>query len=330
MDSDFSTAGLPGRKRPSGRTEPPAATGRALIAVTPKLSRSWFAFAGLKPSHGAVAAAVAGVMGLGFVGGTAIFADKPHAAVAVLAQASPTADPQIDMLRSVQGEVQLLRASLDGLKAAADPRQTEESVRALKRSVDALKSDLETAKASSAGAVNQLSAKIDKLDHDPGPKLAEIAARLDKVAELTTRVDRIEHQVSSASPTGSIAAPASLPAAAAKPAPAIFVPSPTGPLPPARIEAKTELKAEPKPEQVARVEPPIVKPEAPAKPATVDGWLLRDVYGGVALVEGRAGLREVAPGEYVPGVGEIRSIERRGRSWVVVTSRGLIQADNRW
>ena len=70
---------------------------------------------------------------------------------------------------------------------------------------------------------------------------------------------------------------------------------------------------------------------SPPRPATVDGWLLRDVYGGVALVEGRAGgLREVAPGEYVPGVGEIRSIERRGRGWVVVTSRGLIQADNRW
>ena len=85
-----------------------------------------------------------------------------------------------------------------------------------------------------------------------------------------------------------------------------------------------------KAEQVARAEPAVAKPDALAKPATIDGWLLRDVYGGVALVEGRAGLREVAPGEYVPGVGEIRSIERRGRSWVVVTSRGLIQADNRW
>ena len=58
--------------------------------------------------------------------------------------------------------------------------------------------------------------------------------------------------------------------------------------------------------------------------------MLRDVYGGVALLEGRAGLREVAPGEFLPGVGEIRSIERRGRGWVVVTSRGIIQADNRW
>ena len=41
-------------------------------------------------------------------------------------------------------------------------------------------------------------------------------------------------------------------------------------------------------------------------------------------------MREIAPGQYLPGVGEVRSIERRGRSWVVVTSRGIIEADNRW
>lgn len=59
--------------------------------------------------------------------------------------------------------------------------------------------------------------------------------------------------------------------------------------------------------------------------------MLRDVYDGVALLQGRAGgLREVAPGQYVPGIGEIQSIERRGRSWVVITSRGIIEADNRW
>jgi hypothetical protein len=33
---------------------------------------------------------------------------------------------------------------------------------------------------------------------------------------------------------------------------------------------------------------------------------------------------EVVPGVNVPGVGRIRSIERRDRRWVVVTDRGLI------
>ena len=95
--------------------------------------------------------------------------------------------------------------------------------------------------------------------------------------------------------------------------------------------AKIEIaRAESPKAETARVDAAL-KPDLPVKPAVVDGWMLRDVYGGVALVEGRAGgLREVAPGEYVPGVGEIRSIERRGRNWVVVTSRGIIQSDNRW
>ena len=87
----------------------------------------------------------------------------------------------------------------------------------------------------------------------------------------------------------------------------------------------------PKPEAAKADGPPAPHAaEAAARPAVVQGWLLRDVYGGLALVEGRfGGLREVAPGEFVPGAGEIRSIERRGRGWVVVTSRGLIVADSR-
>jgi len=37
------------------------------------------------------------------------------------------------------------------------------------------------------------------------------------------------------------------------------------------------------------------------------------------------GLREVAPGDALPGVGRIRSIERRRGQWVVVTANGLIE-----
>ena len=314
-------------------------SGRALIRLPVQPRQAWFG--SLKASHGVMAAGVAAVMGLGFIGATALFTAKSQP-TAVLAQATPAPDPQADALRRVEGEVQLLRASLDGLRAAADTRQTEDSVRALKRSVDTLRADLEAVRTSSAGAASQLGAKLDRLDRDPGPKLAEISARLDKVAELSSRVERIERQVSAPAATGSISPPPAVPAAkpavaaptsplppvkaeqvvraeapVAKSAPAPVVPSPTGPLPP-------------KIEQVARADAPAAKPDLPARPATLDGWLLRDVYGGVALVEGRSGLREVAPGEYVPGLGAIRSIERRGRSWVVVTSRGLIQADNRW
>jgi hypothetical protein len=57
----------------------------------------------------------------------------------------------------------------------------------------------------------------------------------------------------------------------------------------------------------------------------VDGWVVREVYDGAALVEGRnRRLYEVVPGGMVPGVGRVESIERRGRSWVVLTDKGVI------
>ncbi|WP_243370511.1 hypothetical protein [Microvirga solisilvae] len=57
----------------------------------------------------------------------------------------------------------------------------------------------------------------------------------------------------------------------------------------------------------------------------VDGWVLREVYKGSALVESRSrGLYEVMPGNVIPGVGRVEAIERRGARWVVVTDKGFI------
>lgn len=58
---------------------------------------------------------------------------------------------------------------------------------------------------------------------------------------------------------------------------------------------------------------------------TLDGWALRDVYDGVAILEDRRRrLVEVGRGDAVPGVGRVEAIERRGRQWVVVTRQGVI------
>jgi hypothetical protein len=72
-----------------------------------------------------------------------------------------------------------------------------------------------------------------------------------------------------------------------------------------------------------------VREEAPAaksvKTEPVDGWILREVYDGAALVEARNGrLYEIAPGGVLPGIGRVGSIERRGTRWVVLTDKGFI------
>ena len=65
-------------------------------------------------------------------------------------------------------------------------------------------------------------------------------------------------------------------------------------------------------------------PPTTLKPPIVQGWELRRVYDGAALIEGRDGIIEVEPGIVAPGLGRIEGIKRQDGRWVVVTSRGLI------
>ena len=59
---------------------------------------------------------------------------------------------------------------------------------------------------------------------------------------------------------------------------------------------------------------------------TVEGWVLRDVANGSALIEGRRGMYEVFAGDPVPGLGRVDAIRKQDGRWVVVTSKGLIVA----
>jgi hypothetical protein len=68
---------------------------------------------------------------------------------------------------------------------------------------------------------------------------------------------------------------------------------------------------------------PVAAPPA-GKPAALDGWIVRDVRRGTALIEGRLGLIEVDQGDMVPGLGRIDAIRKQDGHWVVVTTRGLI------
>lgn len=61
-----------------------------------------------------------------------------------------------------------------------------------------------------------------------------------------------------------------------------------------------------------------------SKPAIVEGWILREVYRGRAMVEHRDGLYEVMPGADLPGIGKVQTITQQNGRWVVVTAKGLI------
>jgi hypothetical protein len=73
--------------------------------------------------------------------------------------------------------------------------------------------------------------------------------------------------------------------------------------------------------------PPLPVSGPPKPLGSVDGWILRDVRRGTALIEGRMGIIEVDQGDVVPGLGRIDAIRKNpdGR-WVVVTTRGVITA----
>jgi hypothetical protein len=60
------------------------------------------------------------------------------------------------------------------------------------------------------------------------------------------------------------------------------------------------------------------------KPTTIEGWTVRDVSGGTAVLEGPDGAWRAARGDTVPHVGTVESIVRWGNRWIVVTSSGLI------
>src|SRR5262245_30274076 len=70
--------------------------------------------------------------------------------------------------------------------------------------------------------------------------------------------------------------------------------------------------------------PPPAAVNQATKSGAIDGWVVRDVHRGTALIEGRMGLIEVDQGDVVPGLGRVDAIRRQDGRWVVVTSKGLI------
>jgi hypothetical protein len=180
-------------------------------------------------------------------------------------------------------------------QASAKDSALEASVARLDAEIIALKSGLEHNSKTTTGQLNKASDRLDKVEKAQ----AEPAAKLAKLSET---VDKLRAAQASATP------------AAAAPAPAKDV---TGSIPQQAAAAAAPAAAP------ASGAPP--KPEVARLP-TVEGWVLRDVANGSALIESRRGMYEVYAGDPIPGLGRVDAIRKQDGRWVVVTSKGLIVA----
>lgn len=168
-------------------------------------------------------------------------------------------------------------------------QELQASVARIDADVLALKASVEHTSKVAMGQFNRASDRLDKLEKaqaEPAAKLARLSDTVDKLRAAQPTAPAAAAKEANKETTGSITV------AAAAPVP-MPVPSP--------------------------------KPEVGRLP-TVEGWVLRDVSRGGALIEGRQGLYEVYAGDPVPGLGRVDAIRRQDGRWVVVTSKGLIVA----
>ncbi|MET4211055.1 hypothetical protein [Bradyrhizobium sp. LA2.1] len=174
----------------------------------------------------------------------------------------------------------------------ADTSALESSVARIDADVVALKANVEHTSKTGLSQFNRANDRLDKLEKAQAEPMAKIAKLSETVDKLRATPPAAPAQAAAAAKetTGSIA-PTQVATAAAAP-----VPAPAAP--------KTEVGRLP----------------------TIDGWVLRDVANGGALIEGRGGLYEVYAGDPIPGIGRVDAIRRQDGRWVVVTSKGLIVA----
>jgi hypothetical protein len=216
---------------------------------------------------------------------------------------------------TMKSEIARLQRALDQARsnqsaqskaAAGQAASNQEEVRALKAEIANLQKTLETTRDSASAKIEQLSAKLEQSKED--------AAR---VAELRERLDRMEKQAS----VEKIPAPAES-RRDTGPETTGSVGQVTRGEEPRSLDARAQELDE---RNLAAREP--AQRDLAARDAggqIIRNWTVREVYRGVALLEGRRGMMEVVRGARAPGIGRVRSIERRDGQWVVVTDRGLV------
>ncbi len=291
--------------RPAGEAaEAPARPAPARPAAAPSAPAPRTALSPALRRYGAQAALVAVALGLGFAAGTQ--GERPDAVPAWAEAAQASARQGQEEVARLSGDVRSLKATVDALREGVDKGRGDAGRHAA--ALDRLERADKAAQASAQDAAARLARLAEQLD-----RLERMEADPARFAGLAERLDRIERHAAALK----VAAPE---------------PVQTGALQPAAERQPEAKAAEARAPETRAPETRTADAKAPhPRTVPVEGWVLRDVYDGLALVESRnKRLHEVAPGQSLPGVGRVEAIERRGKAWFVVTQKGVIGMDRWW
>jgi hypothetical protein len=175
----------------------------------------------------------------------------------------------------------------------------QNTVARMQTELAALRTSVDAGNRATNNQFAKLTERFDRVDRSQTERTAKFAKAVETLERLEKRADAAPAPAPARESTSSVAAPT--PASAQQPQPVSATPAP----PPAQQH------------QQPQVQPP--------QQAILEGWVVRNVYRGTAIVQSRRfGTIDVEPGDTLPGAGRIENIKKQDGSWVVVTSRGLI------
>ena len=270
---------------------------------------------GRRFAYGSYVAVAACILGFAWVAGSYFSGGQSPAAKTVAPQERAERTEMLRTAQKMAEDIQALKDNVETLRAAQS--QSEKDATAL----EDLKTRLDAVKTETGASIADLAGKIEQMQGEPAAILSQIIARL----------DRIEHQIAAPSTTASLGA-ASAPGGAAAQKQGQIAAAPAKP--PLEyvhgqrnaggsgdaIDLSQNAAAQGVPRPIGNLAP------AASRPQLISNWVVRDVYNGVALIESPRGSIEVVPGDIIPGAGTVKSIERRGAGWVVITNRGLVDS----
>ena len=268
---------------------------------------------------------------------------------------SAFAAAQTQAIAGLAAVADALKTPLDAITGSSSREEERAAIRDLSVTVAQMTVRLDQIEHAYGARLDELS---DRIDQNSATRFADIAARLDKVeqkaaapaapaaqfADIATRLDKLEKGAAlAAQPAAQIAEITIRLDKLEKTAAVLSAPTPeagengprldrpekgaagaaasaTAPLPPQTPK---------EPLLIAKAEPSAANEKARSDNPDNPGPLLRNysvdyVQGGIAVVDGRYGSQQVAPGDMIPGAGHVLRIERRGGNWVVVTTLGVI------